>query len=124
MTADDPSASKLVIGGAAPPCFGNCSPQPGRFNLEVTDGAGTFTGVEGPGGDFWLGDPNNTELLLKVLTGCDVNGHFWVFASSLTDVAYELTVTDTSTDESRVYENGFGNAAPAIMDTAAFATCP
>ena len=37
---------------------------------------------------------------------------------------YELTVTDTATGASRVYENELGQVAQAITDTSAFATCP
>ena len=106
--------------------------QDGRFKVEVT--WTDFVGQSGPGrtvdfgsddsGSFYFFDRDNHEMVVKVLDGCDFNQHFWVFASSATDVAYELTVTDTRTNDSRTYQNELGNPAPAITDTSAFATCP
>ena len=31
----------------------------------------------------------------KVLDGCGINGHYWVFAAATTDLEYTLTVTDS-----------------------------
>ncbi len=45
-------------------------------------------------GYFWFFDPANTEITVKILDGGAVNGHFWVFVSSLTDVAFTLAVED------------------------------
>ncbi len=75
-------------------------------------------------GYLYFFDPNNWELLVKVLDGCDFNGHYWVFAAAATDVDYDLTVTDTATGETRNYSSPLGNPAPPITDTSAFATCP
>ncbi|NQV05423.1 hypothetical protein HQ535_02650 [bacterium] len=75
-------------------------------------------------GLFYFFDPDNAEMLVKVLDGCDFNGHFWVFAAAATDIEYTLTVTDTQTDESRTYGNALGSPAPAVVDTVAFASCP
>lgn len=75
-------------------------------------------------GLFWFFDAANWEMLVKVLDGCGTNGHYWVFAAATTNVAYTLTVTDTSTDESVFYRNPLGQASPATTDTMAFATCP
>ncbi len=41
---------------------------------------------------FWFFDPNNPELLVKVLNGCAINGHWWVYGSAATDRNYEVTV--------------------------------
>ncbi len=35
-----------------------------------------------------------------------------------------MTVTDTRSGETKAYSNFLGQAAPAITDTSAFATCP
>ncbi len=43
------------------------------------------------------------ELTVKVLDGRPVNGHFWVFVASMTDVGFTMTVKDTTTDASRTY---------------------
>ncbi len=50
--------------------------------------------------------------------------NFWVFAAASTNVEVKLTVTDTETGEVKEYTNPLGQAAPAVTDTAAFATCP
>lgn len=73
-----------------------------RFRVRVTWQDPTGNG--GPGqarplttetGWFWFFDANNPELFVKVLDGRPVNGHWWVFYGSLTDVAFDLLVEDT-----------------------------
>jgi hypothetical protein len=101
--------------------------QSGRFFVDVT-----FTdprnGATGPGhavdltadtGAFWFFDHNNLELMIKVLDGRPVNGHFWVFFGALSDVAYTIRVTDTETGEQRTYVNPHGQLA-SRADTSAF----
>jgi hypothetical protein len=63
-------------------------------------------------------------VLVKVLDGCGVNDHYWVFLAATTDVGYELTVTDTLSGETVSYENTLGTFAEPQLDTAAFETCP
>ena len=75
-------------------------------------------------GLFYFFEDDNAEVLVKVLDGCAVNGHYWVFVAAATDVEYTLTVTDTQTSQDSVYTNALGTPAPAITDTTAFATCP
>jgi len=74
-------------------------------------------------GFFYFVDPQNLELLVKVLDGCVLNGHYWVFAAAATNVEYTLTVTDTATEAVRTYHNELGQRSPAINDTSAF-LCP
>ncbi len=62
----------------------------------------------------------NWEMLVKVLDGCGVNGHVWVYGASATDLGYLLTVTDTVTGAVREYGNEPGDPAPAFTDSAAF----
>lgn len=75
-------------------------------------------------GFFFFTDPNNFEVLVKVLDGCGFNNNFWVFYASTTNVEYTMTVTDTQTSQIRTYSNPLGQASPAVTDTQAFATCP
>ena len=56
-------------------------------------------------GTFWFFGDQNLELMVKVLDGTAVNGHFWVYAGSLSNVEYTLTVTDTVTGAERSYHN-------------------
>ena len=74
-------------------------------------------------GLFWFFQDQNWEMLVKVLDGCGVNQHFWVFAAATTNVEYTLRVTDTATGVVKTYFNPLGTSAPAITDSAAFATC-
>ncbi len=77
--------------------------------LAVSDLSGLFT----------LVDPGRWELLVKVIDGCAVNGHFWVLAATASHAGYELTITDTATGATRTYNN----ATQAVSDTEAFAAC-
>ena len=74
-------------------------------------------------GVFWFFTDGNWEMLVKVLDGCELNGRFWVFSAATTNVQYTLTVTDTQTGAQVVYTNPLGNAAAALTDTDALATC-
>ena len=124
--------------GEGPPTEGDCVPgadrfcfSDGRFQVDVTwesqtgdTGVGMAGGLETPdSGVFYFFEQNNWELLVKVIDGCAITDHFWVFAAATTDQQYTLTVTDTVTGAVKQYFNPLGERAPAIADTAAFATC-
>ena len=71
-------------------------------------------------GLFWFFNSTNWELLIKVLDGCGVNGHHWVFGAATTDVGYEVRVVDTESESVREYRNEPGQAGKAIADVTAF----
>lgn len=104
----------------------------GRYAVEVAwrdfegkAGQGhVVPGAAADSGLFWFFGPQNWELLVKVLDGCAVNGHVWVFAAATTTVEHTLVVTDTLTGASARYDNPAGRPAPAVTDTLAFAACP
>ena len=75
-------------------------------------------------GLFYFFDADNWEMLVKVLDGCGLNDHFWVFAAATTNVEYTLRVTDTQNGTVKEYLNPLGTSALALTDTGAFATCP
>ncbi len=85
----------------------------GRFRVEVRfvdprsnlPGAGRAVPLTSDTGGFWFFDASNTELMIKILDGRALNGHFWVFAGALSDVEYTITVTDTQTGKSKAYRN-------------------
>jgi hypothetical protein len=60
-------------------------------------------------GFFWFFSPDNLELTVKAIDGRGVNGRFWFFYGALSDVEYQLTVTDTVTGTARTYQNQSGN---------------
>jgi hypothetical protein len=75
-------------------------------------------------GYFWFFNPDNIEMLLKVLDACvEPFNHFWVFSAGLTNVEVALKVTDLATGEEKVYNNPLGQAYPPILDTEAFDSC-
>ena len=70
---------------------------------------------------FFFESGDNWEVLIKVLDGCSVNEHAWVYGASATTLGYRIRVTDTVTDTVREYVNENGRAADAITDSEAFA---
>ncbi len=60
---------------------------------------------------------------MKILNGCPVNEHWWVFYAATTNVRFDLTVTDTVAGITEVYSNPDVHPATTITDTHAFATC-
>jgi hypothetical protein len=108
-------------------CLGDADRFEVRASWEDRHGAtGTGRVVEltSDTGYFWFFDRDNVEIVVKVLQGCAITGHYWVFASGLTDVAVQLEVTDTRTGTTRTYVNPQRTAFEPIQDTSAFATCP
>jgi streptogramin lyase len=95
-----------------------------RVPSNGTSGQGTAVPLTGDTGYFWFFTPANIEVVVKVLNGCSVGGHYWVFAGGLTNVQVTLTVTDAQTGETKPYTNPDGTAFRPVEDTAAFATCP
>ena len=75
-------------------------------------------------GYFWFFDPTNTEMVIKVLNGCAVNGNYWVFLAGLTNVGVTTTVVDTQSGTNKPYTNNVGTAFQPVQDTSAFHTCP
>lgn len=74
-------------------------------------------------GEFWFFSATNIEMVVKVLNGCGIGGHWWVFAGGLTNVKVDWTVTDTTTGAAKVYANPQGVAFQPVQDTGAF-PCP
>ncbi len=116
----------------------SCVPDPtalclnnGRFRVAATfltpdgrSGNGQTVPETSDTGLFWFFSASNIEAIVKVVNGCAFNDRYWVFAAGLTNVQVVLTVTDTSTGETRTYTNPQGTPFAAIQDTNAFAACP
>lgn len=54
-------------------------------------------------GLFWCSEPEDPELMFKLVDGCAVNGYYWVVWSAARGVELTATVTDTRTDQETVY---------------------
>ena len=72
------------------------------------------------GGLFYFFEQGNPEVLAKVLNGCTVNDHFWVFYAAATSLGFELTVEDVATGRSKTYFNPDGMSAETVTDIEAF----
>ena len=101
-----------------------------NFEVEVewttpagATGRGVAEKLTAESGDFWFFDPGNIELVVKVLDGCSINGHYWVFAAGLTDVEVKTTVRDLGSGIERSWTNPQGTRFEPIRETQAFATC-
>lgn len=98
----------------------------GRFAVEATwsdfsgnSGTAAVRPITEDTGAFWFFDDQNLEVLVKVLDGRPINGAYWVFYGAISNVEYDLVVTDSQTGEIRTYHNPSGNFA-SRGDTAAF----
>ena len=98
--------------------------QAGWTRPDQTSGSGHARGLTNDTGYFWFFDPTNVEVVVKVLEGCTTNSHRWVFASGLTNVFVNLTVTDILTNQVNAYTSAQGTAFVPIQDTQAFACTP
>ena len=99
----------------------------GRFEVTV-DWSAPGQGKSGQGmahpvtddtGYLWFFTDTNVELVIKVLDGRPVNGHFWVFYGALSNVQYTITVKDTQTGTIKTYDNPDGHQG-SNADTQAF----
>ncbi len=70
-------------------------------------------------GLMYFFDRDNAEVLIKVLDGCGVNGHRWVFVAPVTDLAFNLRV-ESPDGAVWTHTNRLGHTADAAADTSAF----
>jgi hypothetical protein len=126
-TACSPNATTLCIDQNA---------GDGRFMIQVSYHTSQGGGLSGSGnaialsslgvnqgGLFWFFAGSNPEMLIKILDGCAITHHFWVFYAATTNVGFTVTVTDTMTGHQAFYNNADLHAALPVQDTAAL-TCP
>jgi hypothetical protein len=69
-----------------------------KVTLTAVSGGQEIPGIVFPmtadAGAFWLFSPNNLEVVVKIVDGRPVNGAYWFFAGTLTDVGYRIVVED------------------------------
>jgi len=117
-----PGGTSPCVADATTLCLG------GRFQVRIgwqtpdgATGAGHAVPLTGATGTFWFFSPADLEMVVKVLDGCNLDSHFWVFAGGLTNVRLVLTVTDTVSGTVRVYQNPRHTPFAPLQDTSAFA---
>jgi hypothetical protein len=99
----------------------------GRFEVEVRyrvpqrdeEGLGQPMAVTDDTGVFSFFHPEIPDLAVKIVDGRAFNGKFWFFTGSLSNVEFEITVTDTETGATRTYFNAAGELC-GLADTGAF----
>jgi hypothetical protein len=104
----------------------------GRFEVSVTwrtpqgdEGVGVrVPGASESAGLFSFFDPDNWEVLVKVLDGCSYNDRYWVLMAAATNVEYTLRIEDLATETVWERTNPMGRLSPAHADIRAFAGCP
>src|SRR5262249_15911883 len=64
-------------------------------------------------------NPSNPEVFVKILDATGIGSGYWVFYGHLTDLIYDLTVTDNVTHASHTYHKDAGNQ-PGGFDTTTF----
>ena len=103
-------AVRLRDGHEVSMCWWRADGVGGEVAGEILDGASAL---------FWFFERGNPEVLVKVLDGCGLNGHRWVFASGATDLGYEFKV---ASPDGRVgaYRNWPGRYSLPIRDLKAF----
>jgi hypothetical protein len=116
FTVAAPETSLFLFGG-------------GRFAASLRradNGRVGSVALTGQAGYFWFFDSANVEATIKILDGRFVNGHFWVFVASMTDVPFTLTIIDLASPScqqrncpQRVYTSPAGKNTNFI-DVAAF----
>lgn len=72
---------------------------------------------------LWFFAADNWEILLKVLDGCGLNGHWWILGSGATTVPFTLEVFDLETGAKWTHTNPSGRRAGTLLNTS-FSTCP
>jgi len=117
--SDWSSPASVTTAGAGGPCLADGSTLcllAGRFevralwrNPHAPFGHGAAAAEAAPGSErtglFTFFDPDNVELVVKMLDGRAVNGAFWHFYGALSDVEYWISVRDVEGDASRTYHN-------------------
>jgi hypothetical protein len=130
--APAPGAIRRALAARAPAQAAECIDDvqrlclAGRFLVSVSwagsdggEGVGAARRLTSDTGTFAFFDSANLELMVKALDGSAINGAFWFFYASLSDVGFEITVLDTATGLIRSYRNPPGSFA-SMGDTAAF----
>lgn len=78
-----------------------------RDQFNGGNGVGRVQPVAGSdvSGLFWFFQPNNIELIVKMIDGRTLNDFFWTFYGALSTVEYWISVRDTETDQLATFHN-------------------
>jgi len=93
-----------------------------RLAAKGLQGCGRPLPISDRAGVWWFFDPALPEVLAKVIDGCAVNGHHWVFVAGATTAEYALSVQDRQTGRTKVFRHTPG--LPTTLADTAFSGCP
>ncbi len=74
-------------------------------------------------GLLYFFDRNNAEVFVKVLNGCTINKHRWVYVAPLTDVAFNMYIND-GRNPTWTYHNKLGDQGEIRANLMAFPCAP
>ncbi len=119
--AATPSSVAPTVASCVPGANTLCL-QGGRVRVQVDWTASGSSGIGvaqplagGESGLFSFFNAANVELIVKVLDGRAINGHFWIFTGALSNVAYSVTVTDLPTGHVVTLVNPAGNLCGSAL---------
>ena len=75
--------------------------------------------ASGESGLLWFFNRDNAEVLVKVLNGCHLTGHYWVYVAPVTDLAFNLYVQGAD-GSNWSHHNRLGETAASRSDNFAF----
>ncbi len=112
-------------------CLAGGSATPNRFRVRVawTDfqansGSGVALAYTPDSGFFYFFNPQILELLVKIVNGCSLNGAYWFYYGSTSNVALHYTVEDLKVCETKTVSVPLGQFA-SNGDVGFFAhSCP
>ncbi len=128
---DDDTSCEPCVADETTLCLAAGSGEPSRFRVRVTwtdfaggTGPGRAVPFSGDSGFFYFFNPNNLELLVKMVRGCGTAlDAYWFFYAAASNVGLEYEVLDTTRCVTKTYSNPVGNFA-SFGDINALATCP
>lgn len=98
-----------------------------RFGVQVTDPDGNLLTVQAAEKDGAVFGEGTTSGFVRLLNGCETNGHFWAFSDGFISEdgsAWEtIVITDTDSGEVKVYTRSLDPFDTTVQDIAAFDTC-
>ena len=118
-----PMTPGTCTAGESTACLGD-----DRFGVEVTDSDGGLMMLQATESDAALFGEGGASGLVRVLNGCETNGHFWVFSDGFMDedgaVWQTIVITDTHGGEVKVFTRSINPLNTTVEDTAVFGACP
>jgi len=74
---------------------------------------------------FWIFEPSNFEVLVKLVDGCGFNERYWVYLAATTNIDFTVRIRDQVTGTQYLRHNPLGTKTfTDLTDITAFEGCP